>query len=162
RLGSQQSIAPALSAVRERAWRCNGAMPAPPSKSVRALPPCRRLRPELGPRWRFGPALTAIVAPHPDERAVDFVRCLIEGLNVNTHHIVMIHVPRQAHERSKHRSLAPVGNERACKWGCECDLKFMHCHGALGDGDEFDAFNRAPADQAEGLDENTVLIGADR
>src|SRR5262245_30436376 len=60
-------------------------------------------------------ALTTVIAPHADERSMDLIGWLVEGLDVDMNDGAVVHVPRQAHECAINRHLAPIGNEGARK-----------------------------------------------
>ena len=92
---------------------------------------------------------------------MDLVGRAIERLEIDAHHAAVVHAPRKAHQQAMDRPLAPVGDERAAQRRVERDLQFMDGHRPLGDLHEIDAFDGAPADQPEGLDEDAILVGAD-
>src|SRR5262249_26778962 len=74
----------------------------------------------------------------------------------------VVHAPGQAHQRSIDRLPAPVGDESAAERCIERNLQFVHGRRTLGDRGKIDALDGAPTDQTEALDEDTVLVGADR
>ena len=92
---------------------------------------------------------------------MDRIGRLIERLEIDPYRAVVVHAPRQAHQQAIGRLLTPIGNQRAAKRRAEHDLQLMDGHRALGDLHDIDALDGPPPDQAKGLDEDAVLIGAD-
>src|SRR3974390_129326 len=88
---------------------------------------------------RVRPKSAPIIAPHPQEGAVDLVRRLVERLEIHPHHIVVAQTPRQTHEAAPAWLLAPVDDNRTAERRAEHDLQLVHGHCALGNLNEVDA-----------------------
>ena len=74
---------------------------------------------------------------------MDLIGWLVEGFDIDINHAVVVHMPRQAHERAISRHLTPIRNECARKRCAKGNLQFVRCHCALCDPNEFDPADRS-------------------
>ena len=56
---------------------------------------------------------------------MDHIGGLIERLQIDPHHIVVAHAPRQAHQQAVAWLLAPVGDQRAAEGNVQRDLQLV-------------------------------------
>jgi hypothetical protein len=77
---------------------------------------------------------------------------LVERLDVDPHHAMVVHAPRQTHQRAIDGLLAPVGDESAAERRIERDLQFVDNCRSLGVSYEVDPLYGSPPDQSKGLD----------